>query len=294
MEILNETAGSNTVASLLRSRVPFAAGKLGTSELDAIWFFLARRQNSTAYPYLTHIRRHMCVNAGLWPQTDETIDAWCRLMIQEYLPEMNVMAAWNPTMPQEERTVLQTLARGATLCKLRSFEPYYEACTAWTKEIRGKFAVVSPFAGSICRQWARRADVWKHKQLWDESAECVPVRAGYGPGLCPLGAAGAWPAGLRDWKAAVDSVVATVIASGARVAFVGCGALSLPICVLLKKAGIVAIHTGGATQILFGIKGRRWETHNVISGFFNDAWVVPSLDEIPSGAAAVEGGCYWV
>jgi hypothetical protein len=292
MEVHDETEGSNKIAELLRAGAPFAAGKLGTSELDAIWFFLARRQNSTAYPYLTHIRRHMCVNAGLWPASDETVDAWARDVIYNYLPEMDVMAAWNPVTPHEERTVLQTICRRAFLCKLRSLEPYYDSCTAWTREIRGKFAVVSPFAVSIGKQWERRAAVWKSKQLWDESAECVPVRAGYGPGLSS--SAGAWPASVKDWKHAINHVVEQVILSGARVAIVGCGALSLPICAVLKFAGISAIHMGGATQILFGIRGRRWETHNVISGFFNDAWVVPSLDEIPSGAATVEGGCYWV
>jgi hypothetical protein len=84
-----------------------------------------------------------------------------------------------------------------------------------------------------------------------------------------------------------------VEASGAKLAIVGCGALSLPLCVALKSRGIAAIHTGGATQILFGIKGGRWETHSVISTFFNDAWIRPAAAEIPAHAAHVEGACYW-
>ena len=42
----------------------------------------------------------------------------------------------------------------------------------------------------------------------------------------------------------------------------------------LKNAGKQAIHLGGATQLLFGIKGYRWE-HDYptkIATFFNDAW----------------------
>jgi hypothetical protein len=50
---------------------------------------------------------------------------------------------------------------------------------------------------------------------------------------------------------------------------------------------------GGATQVLFGIKGKRWETHDVISKFWTDAWVWPSLEETPGGAGDIEGGCYW-
>jgi hypothetical protein len=67
----------------------------------------------------------------------------------------------------------------------------------------------------------------------------------------------------------------------------------LPIAAALKQAGCIAIHTGGATQILFGIKGRRWDSHSIISKFYNDAWVRPAAHEIPEQAAAIENGCYF-
>jgi hypothetical protein len=39
--------------------------------------------------------------------------------------------------------------------------------------------------------------------------------------------------------------------------------------------------------------GNRWANHSVISKFWNDAWVWPSEEETPRGAAKIEGGCYW-
>jgi len=77
------------------------------------------------------------------------------------------------------------------------------------------------------------------------------------------------------------------------VLIVGAGAWGLPLAVFAKKLGKVGIHLGGATQILSGIKGRRWENHPVIASFFNDAWVHPSAEETPLGNERVEGGCYW-
>jgi hypothetical protein len=77
------------------------------------------------------------------------------------------------------------------------------------------------------------------------------------------------------------------------VAFVGCGALSLPIVYELKKRGIIAIHLGGATQILFGIRGKRWDTHSVISTFYTPDWVSPTVSETPQNAQRIENGCYW-
>ena len=61
----------------------------------------------------------------------------------------------------------------------------------------------------------------------------------------------------------------------------------------LKKRGLQCIVMGGATQILFGIKGRRWKAHDVISRFFNDAWVYPPDSCKPKNSKLVENGCYW-
>ena len=61
----------------------------------------------------------------------------------------------------------------------------------------------------------------------------------------------------------------------------------------MKRSGRKAVHLGGATQILFGIKGKRWDAHEVISGLYNEHWVRPSTDETPQRKNVVEGGTYW-
>ena len=45
------------------------------------------------------------------------------------------------------------------------------------------------------------------------------------------------------------------------VAIIGCGAYGFPLAAKLKQAGKQAIHLAGATQLLFGIKGKRWEEY---------------------------------
>jgi hypothetical protein len=84
-----------------------------------------------------------------------------------------------------------------------------------------------------------------------------------------------------------------IVKTNPRIVLIGCGGLSMPLAFKLKQRNIITIIMGGAIQILFGIKGSRWETHSVISNFFNDSWVFPSDDEIPNGADKIEGGCYW-
>ena len=80
------------------------------------------------------------------------------------------------------------------------------------------------------------------------------------------------------------------------IAIIGCGAYGFPLAAKLKEAGKQAFHLGGATQIMFGIKGKRWvENQNFayVQSFFNDSWVYPSDLDIPKNANEVEDACYW-
>ena len=62
----------------------------------------------------------------------------------------------------------------------------------------------------------------------------------------------------------------------ADIVILGCGAYGFPLAAMLKNAGKQVIHLGRATQILFGIKGNRWNAHPVISKLFNEKWSTPS------------------
>ena len=89
------------------------------------------------------------------------------------------------------------------------------------------------------------------------------------------------------------------------IAILGCGAYGLPLAAHIKRMGRQAIHLGGGTQLLFGIKGRRWEENYVwkyptpvkldlnYKDLFNEHWVRPSREETPQNAQRVEDGCYW-
>ena len=43
------------------------------------------------------------------------------------------------------------------------------------------------------------------------------------------------------------------------IALIGAGAYGLPLTLYCKSLGKMALQTGGATQTLFGIMGKRWE-----------------------------------
>jgi hypothetical protein len=164
----------------------------------------------------------------------------------------------------------------------------------WTSLLENKrVAVVTSFAATVSSQIARRRQIWGSDAatLLPKTTEWVPIQTGYSPALAQGRAA--WPSSIATWQDAIAYLTEKVVESGASICIIGCGGLGMILGAELKKKGLQCIVLGGATQVLFGIKGRRWENHSIISKFWTDAWVWPSLDETPGGAASIEGGCYW-
>ena len=295
---MNIDQGAQFISQQIRTRNPFFVGKLGTSELDVLIFYTQYRQKPNAPLYPHNIKVNIARNGGLFPATDKSIDNWAVHMLTEVLPAGAGFAVWNPLVGNVEKAILNTFAPWAKQFPLRTLEPYYMNILEdrWTYNLtkHAKVAVVSPFYKSIEHQWKKREQIWGDNTIWGPvPPTIVPVRTGYSPYLSS--STGGWSPEIINggWHAAVEDIVRQVKETGALFAIVGCGALSLPICYALKKENIASIHTGGATQILFGIKGHRWLNHGTISEFFNEAWEFPFPEEIPTGAQMVEGGCYW-
>ena len=88
------------------------------------------------------------------------------------------------------------------------------------------------------------------------------------------------------------------------IALIGCGAYGFPLAAHAKRQGKKAVHMGGALQLLFGIKGNRWENplygvrewglpEGLYTKMFNNYWVKPGDSFKPANADQVEGACYW-
>jgi hypothetical protein len=88
------------------------------------------------------------------------------------------------------------------------------------------------------------------------------------------------------------------------ICLIGCGAYGFPLAAHVKRMGKKAFHIGGSLQLLFGIKGKRWEVNdphyelgndNIIDYYSlpNEYWVRPLEEEKPANHSKVEDSCYW-
>jgi hypothetical protein len=278
-KILSPQEGNNFLARSMGR--PAAIGKIGSGELGGLRHYLRRADSNGHCESWSYHAQHLYRIAGVYPPEPEIFSRFCRTYA-ESLTHLDVLAVW---FNWKENAMHQRFAPKATLMALRALEPYYHD-QPWSQQLADKrVLVVSPFAESIQAQYRRRQEVWRAKPSVLPEFELRTLRV-------PLSAylnAAEYP----DWFSTLDALRRQMAFMQFDVAIVGAGAWSIPLVAHAKSLGAWAIHLGGPTQILFGIKGNAWENHPQIAAFFNEAWIRPSASETPQGIQQIENGRYW-
>lgn len=276
------------ISAALKHKKGFLVGRNGTIEMEIL--LQKHFQNTFFQQQLLILER----NAGVFPATANSAHQWIRATEEAIRNTDLLVAGWYAPIANEERQYIKTLGKNGPYLPLRALEPYYVPYEhQWSRFfLYRKVAIVSSFANFAVDQSKHANLLWpdRHDSLLPE-ADYIAIETGYAPSLAQGRAA--WPSSIDSWQEAVDSVVKQVVDSGAEIVLIGCGGLGMIIGHRLKELGKVCIVMGGAIQVLFGIKGKRWETHSVISRFWNPTWKYPPLERVPLGADKIEGGCYW-
>jgi hypothetical protein len=147
-----------------------------------------------------------------------------------------------------------------------------------------KVLVIHPFEKSIQQQFFKRKLLFTDPHILPDF-ELLTIKA--------VQTLAEEKSKFRNWFEALEHMKNQMDVVDYDVAIIGCGAYGLSLGAHAKRMGKQAIHMGGATQILFGIKGARWDNHPIISKLYNEHWVRPLDDETPGKKNAVEDGCYW-
>jgi hypothetical protein len=275
------------MCELFKSNKPFLIGRNGTIELDVLIKYFCNGNISNEE------KTKLELNAGIFPP-DLFIEYY-----EEYSESLRnadaIAEGWYVPLKDYEKVILDSINKNRYKLLLRNLEPYYvKPELRWTQHLAGKrVAIINSFA-EICE-----TQTYMSKAIWGDNSESllpsntiwIPIRTYYSPRLA--NGVSQWPESIHNWKDAVDFTVEKVLQEACNVAIIGCGGIGMIIGHKLKEKGLQCIVMGGATQILFGIRGKRWETHETISKFFNDAWVVPPDSCKPQNYNFIENGCYW-
>lgn len=277
VDILSAEAGNNQARELLESGRPFLFARCGATEMRTVADYLQNGGRNFAEKTRQDVRNL----SGVFPTDDATLEEFCRTYI-DCAHTADLLALWNVGA---EREVIKGCAKTTRFAKLRALEPYYHP-HPWSAALAGKrVLVVHPFKTTIERQYARREQLFPGTQVLPEFADLRVVRAVQG--------LGGQETGYASWFDALAAMEQQMDAAPYDVAITGAGAYSLPLAAHARDTGHAAVQMSGATQLLFGIKGKRWDDHPIISRLYNEAWVRPDETEGITHKEKVEGGSYW-
>lgn len=227
-----------------------------------------------SYGYDAESMENMQQLSGFFPPERDLYIRFGELMLED-MKLVDILGTWR----REELFFEKELAH-AVKVELPDLEPFLHK-DPWSEMLAGKkVLVVHPFEKSVQEQYARRERIFKDQRVLP-AFELKTIRA--------VQTVAGNKTSFTSWFEALQYMKDRMSATDYDVAIIGCGAYGFPLAAHAKRMGRKAVHIGGATQLLFGIGGARWENHPLK----NEYWVRPAADERPTNASVVEGACYW-
>ena len=292
--IVGSRRANHILTGILSEGRASMVSRLGTTEASAILHFKKNHIDGECnFPEKIHTA--MRTNSGFFPDSDALLSRFCRESL-EHLENIDILgvranALERPFWNLESETFADII-NSPQFVDIEDLLPMGRPYS-WTKQLSGKrVLVVHPFETSIRTQFKKREllfadpeflpsfqlDVLKAEQTAGDNQESTT---------------------FASWFDSLESMKRDLKDRKFDVALIGAGAYGMFLASECKRLGKIAIHIGGATQLLFGIYGRRWTeerggSSQDIRPLINSHWVTALPEEKPANERSVEGGGYWV
>ena len=281
----------------LKADEPFWIGRFGNTEILTMDYFIQKELFPLSRDRRKEYTKKMCNGPGFFPCKKEEVERFVQLMLSD-LNEIDILAQWNQYM---EEWYIENYMSNVIITGLGAFEPWgndlfdKDTIHPWTLGLEGKkVLVIHPFEDTIQEQYRKnRENIFKNLPIEDflPQFELKTIKA--------VQSIGGTETEYGDWFEALESMVEKCKKNEFDVAIIGCGAYGFPLAAEIKRMGKTAIHMGGATQLLFGIRGNRWDIfarddmESIYAKMINSYWVRPNEKEKVANMGMVEDACYW-
>lgn len=301
---VNRQSANDKIYNLLIAENPCMIARFGSTELITINNYLCINQDK---PYLlkiwnyisgnTHLPwwqeenfRYMDVYSGVFPPTENTMVRFSKRYLKD-IHLIDLLGSWQyceKYMP---------LKKNIKNVHLETLYPFFVE-RPWTLALKGKkVLVVHPFEETISLQYKIREKLFNHKDVLP-NFELITLKA-------IQSAAGIRPP-YKDWFEALKYMEDQISKIDFDICILGCGAYGLPLAAHIKRMGKKSFHIGGGLQLLFGIKGKRWDNPDYLQLYsipefstesyntlYNSSWVKPLKKDTPKSATKLDGATYW-
>lgn len=284
---------NQVIAEAIRSGEPFWAGRYGGMEMGMIASVLEERHFGKSGEKRACMNG-LCNNAGFFPNDVKLADQFADLMLA-CCREVDLLGTWDGLFMEDY--VIREFMPDSRVTWINFLEPWQtfflggKEKKPWSGALSGKkVLVIHPFTETIRHQYQNKreklfTDIYGKDEILPEftllTLKAVQTQAG------------AVDSRFKDWFEALQWMTEEAAGIDFDVAIIGCGAYGFPLAAEVKKMGKAAIHLGGATQLMFGIRGKRWDGYDRMETLYNESWVRPSEDERIDNLDMIENGCYW-
>jgi hypothetical protein len=269
---------SELINRKLSSTEPVMIARFGSTEIKAI-----------LYPFFPLLFRkllkkrilgNMDTLSGFFPSNDANIRRFSKMMIED-MKLLDILGSW-----RIEERFLEKYYKKAKRVKLSNLEPYLQD-SPWSVILQNKnVLVIHPFNETIESQYhTNRENLFENPNVLPEFKSLQTIKA--------VQTIAGQKSEFKDWFAALDYMKGEIDKRDFDIAIIGCGAYGFSLAAHVKRMGKKAIHLGGPTQMLFGIKGKRWIDNHNFSHIINEHFVFPNEADKVQHAHKVEGACYW-
>ena len=261
------------ITDAIKNKEPLIFGKIGGVEAQHLRYYLAHGDaallNTCSLP----------VQAGIYPRSKEDLKDWCDHYL-ESIKNVDYILQW--CADQGDKYVLEALGwNGGIIDDFSDLEPFGHGEKGWHYHLKDKkLLTVAPFPKTIEQQLPKYSKIWRGAEI----GEVQVVQSPYSAALL-----GEEP---RPYKEILNEICEQIEDSDFDVATVGCGGYSLMICDFIKSLGKPSIHLGGGNQLLFGIKGKRWDYDVDPSWYNSPEWIRILPEETPPNTQLM-GNEYW-
>jgi len=167
---------------------------------------------------------------------------------------------------------------------LHKLEPYFMD-VPWTLSLIDKrILIVHPFKASIEKQLNSDINSIHNRRYFSKTVSFQVYKAFQGYDYF---------SNEHTWFEVLNNMVEEICEINPDVVFVAAGAFGLPLASRLNNGKRIIFHMGGSLQLLFGIKGKRWENDMRFRDVITERFISPLPEDIPNNFKKVEEGCYW-
>lgn len=265
------------IADYIKSDKPFALCRLGSAEFTLMQLY-------DEYQMFHRNRLPQSNMYSLFHEDLAEIDRWVTLT-KEDCKDVDIMAYFEDH-PMEEY-LIRSYCSNTKLIRLEQVETILHEIP-WTMALEGKkVLIISPFVDTITAQYPNMDKIYQGRKMLPDF-ELKTLKS-------------VWFSGAKEedtfnnWFDALDYLYEEAMKIDFDIALLGCSTFGFDLACMFKRVGKQAIQYGGALQLLFGIKGSRWDDCPPYVKYFNEYWVRAPKTEAPSKnfANKLDNSCYW-